>query len=81
MGGVGRGQGVSAPYMAAYLAPLSQPTSLHRLLLCARLGPARTAPPAKLPTISILYNNPVFLLFLLSAILPYLLSDGAAFIY
>lgn len=58
-----------------------QPTSLLRLLLCARLGPVRTAPPAKLPTISILYNNPVFLLFLLSAILPYLLSDGAAFIY
>lgn len=37
-----------------------QPTSLLRLLLCARLGPVRTAPPAKLPTISILYNNPVF---------------------
>lgn len=53
----GGGQGVSAPYMAAYPAPLSPAyLSSPSLIMC----PVRTAPPAKLPTISILYNNPVF---------------------
>lgn len=60
-----------------------QPTSLLRLLLCARLDPARSGPHRRLNYLPSRFSIIIlfFLLFLLSAILPYLLSDGAAFIY